>query len=175
MVITGLLHVAIKTDDLAATNAFYEHVIGLRHAKRPDFGYPGSWLAVPTPVGEAIIHIYAGGPALGREGKVTKHTGAIDHVSMTAVGFDAFRERFRRAGIPWREFVIPNTTYWQLFVYDPSGVQLELTFDRDAERIAEPVIPEERRYKPGDSFFDPQHYVDFAERVTRCFASAAHS
>jgi hypothetical protein len=72
--------------------------------------------------------------------------------------------------IPWREFVIPNTTYWQLFVYDPSGVQLELTFDRDAERIPVPEIPEERRYKAGDSFFDPQHYANFAERVQRCFA-----
>jgi catechol 2,3-dioxygenase-like lactoylglutathione lyase family enzyme len=173
MVITGLLHVAITTDDLAATNASYERVIGLRPAQRPDFGYPGSWLAVPTPVGEAVIHIYAGGPALGRDGVVSKHTGAIDHVSLTAVGFDAFRERFHRVAIPWREFVIPGTTYWQLFVYDPSGVQLELTFDRDAEPIAEPVIPAERRYRPGDSFFDPAHYVNFAERVQRCLAASA--
>ena len=34
-------------------------------------------------------------------------------------------------GLPWREFIIPNTTLWQLFVYDPSGVQIELTFDSD--------------------------------------------
>ena len=170
MPITGLLHVAIKTDDLDATNAFYTRVIGLRHAQRPDFGYPGAWLAVPTPVGEAVVHIYAGGPALGRDGAMTKHTGAIDHISLTAVGFDDFRERFRRVGIPWREFVIPGTTYWQLFAYDPSGVQLELTFDSAAEGIPVPVIPDERRYRAGASFFDPQHYRNFAERVNACLA-----
>lgn len=164
--VTGLFHIAIKTDDLGATNAFYEKVVGLAQAPRPDFGYPGAWLAVPTPVGEAVIHIYAGGPALGAEGKVVKHSGAIDHVSIAAVGFDAFVERFRRAGLPWREFIVPGTTYWQLFVYDPSGVQLELTFDARAEDRGPPEIPAERRYQAGTNFFDPAHYAGLAQRLS---------
>ncbi|MEN3363464.1 MAG: hypothetical protein V7606_738 [Burkholderiales bacterium] len=168
VVITGLLHVAIKTPDLAATVAFYTRVLGLRETARPDFGYPGSWLAVPTPVGTAVIHIYAGGPALGPEGKVETGTAAIDHVSITAVGWDAARARFEQFGLPWREFLIPNTTYWQLFVYDPSGVQLELTFDGEAEGIPQPVIPESRRYRPGESFFDRSLYLNFAERANKC-------
>ena len=49
MPITGLFHVAIKTNDLAVTCAFYERVLGLKQAHRPDFGFPGAWLAVPTP------------------------------------------------------------------------------------------------------------------------------
>jgi catechol 2,3-dioxygenase-like lactoylglutathione lyase family enzyme len=165
MVITGLLHVAIKTEDLSSTVAFYTGVLGLREAPRPDFGYPGAWLAAPTPTAQALVHIYAGGPALGRDGKVAPGSAAIDHVSITAVGWDAYRERFKRFGLPWREFLIPGTTYWQLFVYDPSGVQLELTFDGGAEGIPVPVIPEARLYRAGESFFDPVHYVDFAERV----------
>jgi catechol 2,3-dioxygenase-like lactoylglutathione lyase family enzyme len=170
MVITGLLHVAIKTADLAATLAFYTKVLGLRETARPNFGYPGAWLAVPTPVGEAVIHIYAGGPALGPQGKVSSGTGAIDHVSITAVGWNAFRQRFDQFGLPWREFLIPNTTYWQLFVYDPSGVQLELTFDQAAENIPLPAIAEEKRYRAGESFFDPAVYAGFAERAIRCAA-----
>ena len=47
-VITGLLHVAIKTADLDKTVSFYRDVIGLTQAPRPDFGYPGAWLAVPS-------------------------------------------------------------------------------------------------------------------------------
>jgi catechol 2,3-dioxygenase-like lactoylglutathione lyase family enzyme len=167
MPITGLLHVAIKTEDLESTVAFYTRLLGLRLAPRPDFGYPGAWIAVPTPVGEAVIHIYAGGPALGREGRVPPSTGAIDHVSMTALGWQSFRERFARAGLPWREFLIPGTTYWQQFVYDPSGVQLELTFDADAEGIPVPEIPDAMRYRAGESFFDPAHYRNLAQTIAQ--------
>jgi catechol 2,3-dioxygenase-like lactoylglutathione lyase family enzyme len=166
MVITGLLHVAIKTMDLDATVAFYTRVLGLKEVARPNFGFPGAWLGVPTPVGEAVIHIYAGGPALAAGGgKVPPHSGAIDHVSITAIGWRAFRARFAEFGLPWREFVIPNTTYWQQFVYDPSGVMLELTFDGVAEGIPVPDIPAERRYNAGESFFDPKHYVGLVQRI----------
>ncbi len=162
MLITGLLHVAIKTNDLAATNRFYTEVIGLKQAKRPDFGYPGAWLAVPTPVGEAVIHIYAGGPALGAEGMAPIGTAAIDHVSVTASGYHRFKERFDAFQLPWREFAIPGTTLWQLFIYDPSGVQLELTFDGDAEEGPAPDMSPGRGYVAGSSFFDPAAYTAFA-------------
>jgi catechol 2,3-dioxygenase-like lactoylglutathione lyase family enzyme len=167
MIVTGLFHIAIKTTDLEATVAFYTRVLGMRAAIRPPFDFPGAWLAVPTPVGEAIFHIYAGGPALGRDGVVPGHTGCIDHVSITAAGYHDFRSRFERLGLPWREFIVPNTTYWQLFVYDPNGVQIELTFDAGAEQCPAPVIPPERRYLAGDSFFDPRRYSGLADRVDR--------
>lgn len=48
MIITGIFHAAIKTNDLKATVDFYTKVLGLREAPRPDFGYPGAWLACPT-------------------------------------------------------------------------------------------------------------------------------
>lgn len=168
MVITGLLHVAIKTADLDATVAFYTKVLGLREVERPNFGYPGAWLAVPTPVGTAVIHIYAGGPALGPAGRVEPGTAAIDHVSITAVGWDAACARLAQFGLPWRAFLIPNTSYWQLFVYDPSGVQLELTFDGNAEGIPVPVIPDAQRYRAGESFFNPDVYTHFSQKVSLC-------
>ena len=71
----GLFHLAIKTSDLAATRHFWTKVIGLRDMHRPDFGYPGAWLACPQPGGLAIIHVYAGGPALGADGKAPYGTG----------------------------------------------------------------------------------------------------
>ena len=39
--------------------------MGLVEVPRPNFGFPGAWLACRLPGGQAIIHIYAGGPALG--------------------------------------------------------------------------------------------------------------
>jgi catechol 2,3-dioxygenase-like lactoylglutathione lyase family enzyme len=155
MLITGLFHVAIKTNDLSATVDFYTKLLGLRQVARPDFGYPGAWLACPAPGGDAIIHIYAGGPALGADGRAPLGTSAIDHISIAAHGFHEFRERFRAAGRDWREFHVPGTTLWQLFVYDPSGVQLELTFDGDAEVGPPPDMSEARRYVAGASFFTP--------------------
>jgi catechol 2,3-dioxygenase-like lactoylglutathione lyase family enzyme len=73
--ISNLFHVAIKTNDLDATVRFYTEVLGLHKVARPDFGYPGAWLAAPG--GAAIIHLYAGGPALGAEGRAPYGTAAM--------------------------------------------------------------------------------------------------
>ncbi|CAN5393835.1 hypothetical protein BH09PSE5_BH09PSE5_15070 [soil metagenome] len=154
----GLFHLAIKTDDLDATLAFWVGVIGLRPMPRPDFGYPGAWLACGQPGGQAIIHIYAGGPALGADGIAPKGTSAIDHVSLSCSGYHAYVARFREVDLDWREFLIPGTTLWQLFVYDPSGVQLELTFEGAVESGAPPDMSPGRVYVAGRSFFDPVAY-----------------
>jgi catechol 2,3-dioxygenase-like lactoylglutathione lyase family enzyme len=158
MPITGLFHIAIKTADLDTTVAFYTQLMELQEVTRPDFGFPGAWLACPTPTQPAIIHLYAGGPALGTTGSVPLGSAAIDHLSLTATGFHAFRQRLRAAGIPWREFIVPGTDLWQLFVYDPNGVMLELTFLGTAEGSPVPDLSPGRAYEAGSSFFDPQVY-----------------
>jgi hypothetical protein len=83
---------------------------------RPDFGYPGAWLACGQPGGQAIVHVYAGGPALGASGRVESGTSVIDHISLSCAGYHAFVARFRKAGLAWREFLVPGTSLWQLFV-----------------------------------------------------------
>ena len=153
-VIHGLFHIAIKTADLAATRCFYLDVIGLREVARPDFGYPGAWLACPQPGGDAIVHVYAGGPALGESGQVERGSAAIDHLSLSCSGYHAYRKRFVRHQLDWREFLVPGTTLWQLFVYDPSGLQLELTFEGAAEQGPLPDMSDGRRYVAGTHFFD---------------------
>lgn len=146
----GLLHIAIKTGDLVATRAFYLDVLGLQEMHRPDFGYPGAWLGLPGP--GPIFHIYAGGPALGPAGQAPYGTAAIDHVSLTARGYHGFAARLRQHNIPFREFIVPGTPLWQLFAYDPSGVQIELTFDSRHEDGPPPDLSEGRRYVAGECF-----------------------
>ena len=153
--LAGLLHVAIKTDDLAATRRFYIDILGMQDFERPNFGYPGAWMGVPG--AGPVIHIYAGGPALGPEGHAPKGSAAIDHVSVTATGYHAFAARLDAAGIPTRAFIVPGTPLWQLFAYDPSGVLLELTFDSRTEEGPPPDVSEGRRYVAGESFFVPAH------------------
>ena len=58
MEVTGLFHVAIKTNDLDATVNFYTDVLGMKLVHRPDFGFPGAWIAAGDSI--PIIHIYAG-------------------------------------------------------------------------------------------------------------------
>lgn len=156
--VTGLFHVLVKTNDLEQTLIFYKDILGLREAPRPNFGTPGAWLACSSPVGEQIIHIWAGGPGMGPTGVSPYGMGTIDHVSFTAVGHEAYRRLFMKYKLPWREFIIPGTTLWQLFVYDPSGVQIELTFDSGNEGEPHGPIAPENGYAPGEDFFDRETY-----------------
>jgi len=157
----GLFHIAIKTDDLPRTLALWTGVMGLRQVPRPDFGFPGAWLACGQPGGQAIVHVYAGGPALA-SGGAPRGTGAIDHVSLSCTGYHAYVARFRAAGLDWREFLVPGTTLWQLFVYDPSGVQLELTFEGAQEIGPPPDMSPARVYRAGASFFDAATYPNLS-------------
>ena len=81
---------------------------------------------------------------------------------LTAIGHEGFRKRFKEYGLPWREFIIPETTLWQLFVYDPSGVQLELTFECGGEGEEKPDMSAGRKYVAGSSFFDKATYPKLA-------------
>ena len=60
-------------------------------------------------------------------------------------------------------FAETNTPLWQLFVYDPTGVQLELTFHSAAERTPTPDIPLERLYRPRERWFQPPAYLQFSD------------
>lgn len=133
--VTGLAHVAIKAADLDATIAFYEQVIGLQRVPRPPFSFPGAWLGVE---GDALIHLYGGQRALARDGSNPHETGSVDHVSLWAHGYAAQRARLEKSGLPFREARPPETTLAQMFVLDPNGVMLELTYDLRNESGVEP-------------------------------------
>ncbi|HUI02662.1 MAG TPA: VOC family protein, partial [Acidimicrobiales bacterium] len=45
-VVAGYSHVAIAVDDLESARTFYCGVFGFEEVRRPDFGFPGMWLAV---------------------------------------------------------------------------------------------------------------------------------
>jgi hypothetical protein len=92
------------------------------------------------------------------QAKAAAGTAAIDHVSLACSGYREYIARFEAAGLDWREFLVPGTSLWQLFVYDPSGVQLELTFEGTVEGETLPDMSPGRAYVAGSSFFDPETY-----------------
>ncbi len=164
MMITGLFHAAIRTADLPATVAFYTRVLGLREVPRPaGVKFPGAWLALPG--GEAVIHVYAGEAAKGPDGSAPtdNETGVMDHLALTARGFLTFRERFAAHGLEWREQNMAGSPVWQMFVHDPNGLKIELTFEQGTEPGLPVPIPEQRKYRAAERFFEPAPYRRLAE------------
>ncbi len=124
MPLKDIHHVAIKTQDLAATNTFYADVLGMTYADRPEFDFPGSWFNI----GGTMVHIMAGSAGLDTDGKAPRGGASVDHIAIEAEDFDGFKSTFERHGLDWRQFSIPPVGLWQLFVHDPNGVLIELNF-----------------------------------------------
>lgn len=162
MLFGKLFHTAIKTADLDATVRFYTEVLGMVVADRPPIGFPGAWLKPAQAGADAIIHLYAGDAAKEADGSVQTGSSAIDHVSVVCQGYADFKARFEQFGLTYRENLVPATPLWQLFVYDPNGIQLELTFHSAAEPGKTPEIPGERRYSARERWFQPDLYRQFA-------------
>lgn len=160
MTTLGLFHVAIRTADLDATRAFYTQVLGMVEAERPPLSFPGIWLRPPVAGAPAIVHVYAGEAASGGEGAVPSGGAAVDHVSLVVSGFERLRARVREHGLDWREQCRAGRPY-QLFVFDPSGVLLELTCDEQAEPLPEPTPG--KQYRAGwRDWFRPETYRRYA-------------
>ena len=142
---TELHHLAIKTGDVDASVEFYNEVIGSHSVKRPNFNFPGAWLQF----GETMIHLYGGDAAKNVEGSHDHGSAAIDHIALSAHGFDEMRGICEARDLDWRQFDIPSFNLWQLFVHDPSGVLVELNFDTAKEPEGSKGPDETRRYEPG--------------------------
>jgi hypothetical protein len=93
-------------------------------------------------------------------------SAAIDHLSLACSGFHEFRKKVAAHGLDYREFLVPGTTLWQLFVYDPSGVQLELTFEGSVEPGRAPDMSPGRAYVAGSHFFNPALYKSLGKGNT---------
>ena len=151
--VIGLAHVAIKAADLATTVAFYSRVLGLQQLPRPPFDFPGAWLGPAS--GEALVHLYAGARARAADGGIAIGSAAVDHVSLWARGHEAQRARFEAFGLPYRSQPVPATELAQLFVFDPNGVLIELTYRLRDEPGA--VVGS----RGGVLRFEPQRYEQF--------------
>lgn len=156
--VSRLAHVTIKTADVATTVGFYEQVLGLKQVARPPFPFPGAWLGFDD---DALVHLIGGDRALGADGRVPRETGALDHVSFWAHGYAAQCARLDAFGLPWRESCPPETTLVQIFVFDPNGVLIELTYDLRNE----PGVVAGRRSQRLQ--FNPAHYAPFARAGVR--------
>lgn len=159
MLTGNLFHVAIRTHDLDATVGFYTRVLGLVLDARPPFAFPGAWLKPSVSGATAWLHVYAGDAALEMDGSRQVGTGVVDHVSILAHGINDYRKKFIEFGLPWRENIVPKMPLSQLFVYDPNGIMLELTFHLDEEPEPHGLISSALQYQPKERWFSAANYI----------------
>ena len=120
MTIKGLDHITLNPADLAASLYFYVDLLGLRDGDRPSFDTPGAWLYSGD---RPIVHLVAG------RGGGEASTGAVDHIALRAEGLAAVIARLTAAGIAYDIATVPGRGLKQIFLHDPDGVRIELTFE----------------------------------------------
>lgn len=125
MPVTALHHFTIRCapDDLPPLLDFYTRVMRLDVAARPEIPAPGAWLYAQ---GQPIVHLYA--HLAHPEAATTPPTGPLDHISFRTHGLLEMRSHLSALGVAYTEAPIPGWDIHQLFLHDPRGLKIEMTF-----------------------------------------------
>jgi catechol 2,3-dioxygenase-like lactoylglutathione lyase family enzyme len=132
MPLTGLNHYLIVSRDLDRSRRFYEDVLGMQLAERPDFGFPGYWLKLGDDI---CVHLASQAPneirdqfLLKKHPEGTAGSGSVDHIAFLARDPREVRERIRRGKVEMHYRSFPDAKLFQIFLRDPDDVTIELNF-----------------------------------------------
>ena len=145
MALSHIEHFLVASDDIDATRDWYARVLGMKSGPHPDFGFPVHWMYL----GDVdIVHI---GPSAKQADEIQKKylgrtsqdagtgTGALDHIAFRATGLRAMLEHLKGEKVPFTQRRANGQALFQLFLYDPNGVKIELNY---AAEEAEGIAPE---------------------------------
>ena len=111
MHIRRLDHVSVRIADLGRSREFYEGLLGLRAAPRPDLGLPGAWYTVA-----------------GSQVHLIQHPGGLEgidptgpHFAVEVEGLAAVKATLDARGVPY--LALGDR---QLWIRDPDGNVVEL-------------------------------------------------
>ncbi len=150
MPLSHIEHYLIAAEDMERTRDWYRDVLGMEEGWHPDFGFPVYWMYLE---GRDVVHIgksaeHAGENQktyLGRLGQAMgAGTGAIDHIAFRAKGLNGTMAHLRRHHIEFNERRANGQALYQLFMYDPNGIKVELNFDAAEVGGLEPGITAEK-------------------------------
>jgi catechol 2,3-dioxygenase-like lactoylglutathione lyase family enzyme len=163
----GLFHYGLRAMDADTTLNFYTRVLGMvLDESRPNLPISGFWLRAALPGSPPSIHVFTGDDARVELSDATSPTGsaAVHHLSLYCRDYGTVRRKLAEYGLPWQGASTPNGKQWVIFVYDPNGVMLELSFEASVEDDPAPEVPAENAYVPSAPFgaFDPADYAIFA-------------
>lgn len=131
MPVTALHHYTIRCapDELPELLDFYTRVMQLEVGARPEIPAPGAWLYAN---GQPIVHLFAHLASADTAPKPP--TGHVDHISFRSHGLGEMRAHLDAHGIAFSEAPVPGWEIHQLFLHDPRGLKVEMTFWMSDER-----------------------------------------
>lgn len=125
MTVRGLGHVNLRAsaEAIERLRRFYVDVIGLREGPRPVFRSwsSGYWLYASD---DAVMHLLVARSS----GASTQPPGVFNHFAFDCDDLESTRARLDAAGIEYGTDIVDELHQVQLFLTDPSGIGVELTF-----------------------------------------------
>ena len=132
MPVTALNHYLIVSKNLERSKKFYQEVLGLDVAERPDFGFPGYWLKTGDNI---CVHLASQDPnetrdlfLLKKHPKGTTGSGSVDHIAFLARDPHEVRDRIQKHKVEMHFRSFPDARLFQIFLKDPDDVTIELNF-----------------------------------------------
>lgn len=124
MSVKGFNHYNLRASRelLEMLKAFYCEVVGLEEGPRPVLGSFGYWLYANS---QCLLHLSEARPG---EERLTHVTTTFDHVAFTCTGLEEMEQRLRQGNIEFRKCEMPSLGIIQLFLQDPAGNGIELSF-----------------------------------------------
>ena len=145
MPLSHIEHYLVAAEDMERTRDWYRDVLGMQEGWHPDFGFPVCWMYLD---GKDVVHIgrsarQASDNQKAYLGRLAQDsgagTGALDHIAFRATGLKETLAHLRRHNVAFSERRANGQALYQLFMYDPNGVKVELNFDASE---AEGMVPE---------------------------------
>jgi len=145
MPLSHIEHFLVQTADMAKTRDWYVRVLGLRVGWNPDFKFPVCWLYLGD---KDVVHVTEGGAGVsenrrkyvGQESQATAGTGVVDHIAFRASGLGDMIEHLRAEGVDFKQRQVSDQGLYQLFLFDPNGIKIELNFAHAEARGLKPEL-----------------------------------
>jgi len=132
MPVTAINHYLVVSKNLERSKKFYQEVLGLELAERPDFGFPGYWLKTGDNI---CVHLASQDPnkirdnfLLKKHPKGTTGSGSVDHIAFLAQNPEEVRNRIQKNKVEMHFRSFPDAKLFQIFLKDPDDVTIELNF-----------------------------------------------
>lgn len=125
MTARGIGHVNFRApaETIERLRRFYIDIVGLHEGPRPQFrsGSRGHWLYAGT---DAVLHLTIAPDA----STGTQPPGVFNHLAFDCDDLESTRARLDAGGAPYEVDMVDELHQVQLFLTDPAGIGIELTF-----------------------------------------------
>lgn len=145
MPLSHLEHFLVQTEDIERTRDWYCDVLGMTHGPTPDFKFPVVWLYIGD---RDVVHVTEGGKDvsenrmayLGQQSDATSGTGVVDHIAFRATGLRETMSHLTGLGVAFSQRQVDSQGLYQLFLFDPNGIKIELNFGVEEAVGIEPEV-----------------------------------